>query len=183
MRLYDDFSDTNPPDTITSSSSSSSEIPVLESLVCCCDLPMTPIPSLTSLLLVSTLCVASNQSPCFVGTPSNTCQKIRTIELDGKTVKLQIVCAPSHMFCSHNRRTNMFSSGIPPVKSVSEPSLRPTTVVPTASASSTMSPTWTLSTTSSNGSRRSTDTPQRASTSCWSATRAICQTRRLLSTV
>lgn len=91
-RLQYDFSDMNPPDTTISSSSSSSETPVLESLVCSCDLPMTPTPSPTFLLLVSISCVASRPCQHFSWIAANPCQKIRTIELDGKTVKLQIVC-------------------------------------------------------------------------------------------
>jgi Ras-related protein Rab-1A len=49
-------------------------------------------------------------------------------------------------------------SGTPPAKSASVPSLLPTTAAPTASVSSTMSPTWTASTTSSNGCKRLTVT-------------------------
>ncbi|KAI1069140.1 hypothetical protein LB507_006481 [Fusarium sp. FIESC RH6] len=89
-RLQYDFSDMNPPDTTISSSSSSSETPVLESLACSCDLPMTPTPSPTFLLLVSISCVASRSCQHFSWIAANPCQKIRTIELDGKTVKLQI---------------------------------------------------------------------------------------------
>jgi hypothetical protein len=74
------------------------------------------------------------------------------------------------------------SSGIRRDKSASEPSPRPTTAAPTASAWCTMSPTWTRSTTSSSGCRRSTAMPPTGSTSCSSATRATCQTRRSWST-
>ena len=96
--------------------------------------------------------------------------KIRTVDIDGKTVKLQIVCRFAR---------SPPSSGIPPVRSVSVPSPPPTTVVPTVSSSSTMSPTRTPSTTSSSGSTKSTDTPTRTSTSSSSATSAILLPRRL----
>lgn len=71
--------------------------------------------------------------------------KIRTIELDGKTVKLQIVC-----YIRKGRRVIarlITNSGTPQVRSASVPSHLRTTAVPTASASSTTSPTWTRSTT------------------------------------
>lgn len=76
----------------------------------------------------------------------------------------------------------MAYSGTRPARNASGPSPRLTTAAPTASASSTMSPTWTPSTTSSSGSRRLTGTPPRASTSCSSATRATCRIRRWSST-
>ncbi|CAI7659310.1 unnamed protein product [Penicillium pancosmium] len=65
-------------DTTTSSSSSSSETPVLESLACCFVSPTTPTLRATSPLSVLTSYVELKLL------------KIRTIELDGKTVKLQI---------------------------------------------------------------------------------------------
>lgn len=71
-------------------------------------------------------------------------QKIRTIELDGKTVKLQIVCLPR---IARLTDTDMARSGTQLDKSASEQSLPPTTVAPTVSASSTMLPTWIRSTT------------------------------------
>lgn len=73
-------------------------------------------------------------------------------------------------------------SGIPPAKSVSEPSHPPTTVAPTASASSTMSPIWIPSTTSGSGCKRSTAMRLRAWTSFWSVTRVIWRIRRWSST-
>ena len=92
-------------------------------------------------------------------------QKIRTIELDGKTVKLQIVRAQHH-----TRRlilgTNGIYSGILLDKNVSEPSHHPTTEALMAFALSTMSPIWTPSITLSNGFKRLIDMPQRVSTSC-----------------
>jgi len=93
--------------------------------------------------------------------------KIRTIELDGKTVKLQIVRPTSPRLSSRRRRRRfeliwgMYNSGIPRARSVSAPSPLLTTAARTASASSTMSPTWTASTTSSSGCKRSTATPRR----------------------
>jgi hypothetical protein len=72
---------------------------VLESLACCSDLPMTPIPKATSppsvltsyvdLLLFAGRCCGKLGLLMLTGG-----QKIRTIELDGKTVKLQIVRLP-----------------------------------------------------------------------------------------
>ena len=63
-------------------------------------------------------------------------QKIRTIELDGKTVKLQIVCIIITLFLFAD--TNVSASGIPQVKSDSEPSHPPTTAEHMASVLSTM---------------------------------------------
>lgn len=75
-------------------------------------------------------------------------QKIRTIELDGKTVKLQIVCvSEADTMGAPSLTAYIQFSGIPLAKSVSEPSPHLTTVVLTVSASSTMSPIWTRSTT------------------------------------
>jgi hypothetical protein len=93
-------------------------------------------------------------------------QKIRTIELDGKTVKLQIVRARNHSGRSGHGLTDSFHSGIQLDKNVSEPSHLHTTEVLMAFALFTMSPTWTPSTTLSNGSKKSTDMPQRVSTNC-----------------
>lgn len=84
--------------------------------------------------------------------------------------------------CESVLLTVLLHSGIPLDKSVSVPSHPRITEVLTVSALSTMLPTWTRSTTSSNGYKRSTDTQQRASTSCSLATRVICQTRRLSTT-
>ena len=120
-------------------------------------------------------------------------KKIRTIELDGKTVKLQIVgLLPLSLTLLGRQRCRLDSSrltsawndcsGIPPAKNGSAPSRRRTIAAPTASASSTMSPTWIPSTTSSNGCKKSIGTPPRGLTSSWSATRAIWRTRRLSST-
>ena len=64
------------------------------------------------------------------------CQKIRTIELDGKTVKLQIVCAAVIRF--HFADADMSASGTLQVKNDSEPSHPPTTAEHMASALSTM---------------------------------------------
>ena len=63
-------------------------------------------------------------------------QKIRTIELDGKTVKLQIVCITVTLFLFAN--TNVSASGIPQVKSDFEQSHPPTTAEHMASVLSTM---------------------------------------------
>ena len=63
-------------------------------------------------------------------------QKIRTIELDGKTVKLQIVCISTIRLCMQTLIQS--DSGIPQAKRGSEPSHPPTTVEHMASALSTM---------------------------------------------
>ncbi|KAG7214219.1 hypothetical protein INR49_023244 [Caranx melampygus] len=78
--------------------------------------------------------------------------KIRTIELDGKTIKLQIWDTA--------------------VRSDSAPSRPVTTEELTASSLSMMSQTRSPSITSNSGCRRSTVTPVRTSTSCSSATSA-----------
>lgn len=97
--------------------------------------------------------------------------KIRTIELDGKTVKLQIVrCSQVAM---QDMVANALRSGIRLARSVSAPLPRHTTVVLTESVSSTMSLTWIPSTTSSSGCRRSTATLRRVSTNFWLVTRVI----------
>lgn len=82
-------------DTITSSSSSLSVIPAWESPVCCCGSPMTHTLRVISQPLVLTL-YGAFRTPFDYGTAmaDRAYQKIRTIELDGKTVKLQIVCIP-----------------------------------------------------------------------------------------
>jgi hypothetical protein len=72
---------------------------VLESLACCSDSPMTPIPKATSRpsVLISYVDLLLFAGPCCgnLGLLMLTDgQKIRTIELDGKTVKLQIVRFP-----------------------------------------------------------------------------------------
>lgn len=96
-------------------------------------------------------------------------QKIRTIELDGKTIKLQIVTR-AHFPHAHalpagiprvtqtryfwwRLKTLIFSlhSGIRRARSDSARLVAPTTAAPTASSSCTTSPTWSLSTTSSGG--------------------------------
>ncbi len=77
-------------DTTTCSSSSLSETPVSESHACSCGSPMIPTPSRTSPRSVSTSCVACAPRDLWT-TADFFVQKIRTIELDGKTVKLQIV--------------------------------------------------------------------------------------------
>ena len=63
-------------------------------------------------------------------------QKIRTIELDGKTVKLQIVLTP--VIYLDLRTADVNTSGIPQAKSDFVPSHPPTTAERTASALSTM---------------------------------------------
>jgi len=134
-----------PPDTTTSSSSCSSVTLVSESRACSSALPTTHTQRATSQPSVSTSCVAP-RTCCRRRRSSNLCQKIRTIELDGKTVKLQIVRARQARPASPSH-ANRGCSGIPLARSDSGPSHPPTTVVPTVSASSTMSPTWTRSTT------------------------------------
>ncbi len=63
-------------------------------------------------------------------------QKIRTIELDGKTVKLQIVCISVIQSSLRSLMNN--ASGIPQAKSDSEPSHPRTTAEHMASALSMM---------------------------------------------
>ena len=63
-------------------------------------------------------------------------QKIRTIELDGKTVKLQIVSTPVIYF--DLRTADVIASGIPQAKSDFVPSHPPITAERTASALSMM---------------------------------------------
>jgi hypothetical protein len=131
-------------DTTTSSSSSLSVTLVSESPACSSVSPTTHTLRATSRPSVSTSCVGL-YIRSLRPQRANTCQKIRTIELDGKTVKLQIVRTPS----SHGAGwvTNSKNSGTPQAKSAFEPSHPRTTAAPTVSASSTMSPTWTHSTT------------------------------------
>ena len=73
--------------------------------------------------------------------------KIRTIELDGKTVKLQIVRILGSSLMREGQDADTGCSGTQRVRSASARSPAPTTAAHTASASSTMSPTWTASTT------------------------------------
>ncbi|KYK54186.1 GTP-binding protein ypt1 [Drechmeria coniospora] len=102
-------------DTTTFSSCSSSVIPVSASPACCCDSPTTPTPNRTYPPSASTLYVPALRPPhaCLHGRPirpavwlrehpgllADASQKIRTIELDGKTVKLQIVSTPLRPRC------------------------------------------------------------------------------------
>jgi hypothetical protein len=79
-----------PTDTTTSSSCSSSVTLVLESPACCSALPTTHTQRATSQRSASISCVAL-LPPAWNLRRANMWQKIRTIELDGKTVKLQIV--------------------------------------------------------------------------------------------
>ncbi|KAH0558893.1 GTP-binding protein of the rab [Trichoglossum hirsutum] len=67
----------------------SSAIPVLESPVSCCDSPMIPTLKATSRQSVLIL-YDRVQGSIKQNAGTNVNQKIRTIELDGKTVKLQI---------------------------------------------------------------------------------------------
>jgi len=172
-------------DTITFSSFSSSVTPVLESLACCFVSPMIPTPKVISPQSVLTSYVSESAGHLVrkwkVVLTSRPWQKIRTIELDGKTVKLQIV----RLRGTPNIRgkANGSYSGTPLARNVSVPSPLLTTVVLTEFAWFTMSPTWTPSTMWSSGSRRLTDTPPRVSTSCLLATRAIWKTRRSWSTL
>jgi hypothetical protein len=96
--------------------------------------------------------------------------KIRTIELEGKTVKLQIASSLRRILGFASKLTSFSTflpsySGTQQDKSDSEPSLLPTTAVLTVSSSFTTLPMPTLSQTSSNGYKKSTDTPARESTS------------------
>jgi hypothetical protein len=68
----------------------SSAIPVLESPASCCDSQMIPTLRATSRQSVLTL-YDRVHGPVKQNAEANANQKIRTIELDGKTVKLQIV--------------------------------------------------------------------------------------------
>ena len=148
------------PDTTTSSSYSSSGIPVLESPACSCGSPMIPTPSHTSPPSASTL-YAAHPAAVERACRLTASQKIRTIDLDGKTVKLQIVrvpfplpSCPSPGSPSSGGRILQLTyrcllylrSGTRPARNVSAPSHRPTTAELMGSASSTMSPTWTAST-------------------------------------
>ena len=85
--------------------------------------------------------------------------KIRTIELDGKTVKLQIVSRQAFLLVGRLRRGvlifgDSLHSGTRPAKNASAPSRARTTAARTVSVSSTMSRTWTASTMLSSGCRR-----------------------------
>jgi hypothetical protein len=132
-------------DTTTCSSCSSSVTLVLESPACCFALPTTHTQRATSQqsVLISFVCPHTS---AYRQREANMCQKIRTIELDGKTVKLQIVCLP-HSQSAYNTELTGDYSGTPPAKSGSEPSHRRTTGAPMVSALSTMLLTWTRSTT------------------------------------
>jgi hypothetical protein len=78
-------------DTTTSSSCSSSVTLVSESHACCSDSPMIHTQRATSLLSVLTSYVCLKNHCLSARSQLMPTQKIRTIELDGKTVKLQIV--------------------------------------------------------------------------------------------
>ena len=87
--------------------------------------------------LVSTSYGASRTPPDFeTEMADRPYQKIRTIELDGKTVKLQIVCIP--VISAQVADADVFDSGIPQAKSDSGPSHPPTTGEHMGSASFTM---------------------------------------------
>jgi hypothetical protein len=91
---YGEIADSDRADTTTCSSYSLSETPELGNLAYCYDLLMTHILSPIFPRLVLTLYVATAYNIRALLTPG---QKIRTIELDGKTVKLQIVSALAGM--------------------------------------------------------------------------------------
>ena len=145
----------------TFSSSSSSVTLVSESLVFSFDSPTTPTLSPTSRPSVSTLYVKAGSSPdnsadSHTEDPHNRARWTNGEAPDRTCPKCQGI---------NTRREGLtwtFDSGTPQDKSVSVPSPPHTTAALTASASSTMSPTWTASTTSSNGCRRSTATRPRA---------------------
>ena len=87
--------------------------------------------------LVSTLYGASKTPGDHeTGMANRPYQKIRTIELDGKTVKLQIVSTP--VIYLDLRTADVNASGIPQAKSDFVPSHPPITAERTASALSTM---------------------------------------------
>ena len=98
---------------------------------------MTHIRRAISQPLVSTLYAASKTPGDHeTGMANRPYQKIRTIELDGKTVKLQIVSTP--LIYSDLRIADVIASGIPQAKSDSVLSHPPITAERTASAWSTM---------------------------------------------
>lgn len=75
-------------------------------------------------------------------------------------MKLQIVRIHIYLHCVRKQML-IFNSGTLLDKNVSEQSHLPTTEAPMASASFTMLLTWTPSTMSSNGFKKSIDMPQR----------------------
>ena len=144
--LFTDF--TLNADTITSSNCSSSEILAWESLACYCDSPTTHTPRATFPLLVLTSYVSTEHSLLSSSKQAyESQQKIRTIELDGKTVKLQIVSFNIPLPPDVENPNEVLYSGTQLVKNVSAPSPHPTTEARMVSVWSTMSRTWIRSTT------------------------------------
>jgi hypothetical protein len=149
-------------DTTTSSSSSLSGTPALESPAYCCDLLMTHTRRATFQLSVLTLyvCDSSFLSAAADNQAENPDDRVRWQDCEAAN------CKGSTVLLRNGTRLLTRYSGTLLDKNVSEQSLHPTTEALMAFASFTMLRIWTHSTMLSNGSKRSTDMPQKVSINC-----------------